>query len=158
MFASWPVKSSILLVSSYSFVNNEWLLFFLAGAGAVTTSFPPEVSSEAIFRCVRLGTVDQHEPEYAYQTAVRIGGHVFKGILHDYGLHPSAATDYHFRNVSEGTSPNTSAAAATSATEVMAPGTGGVMGSSAMVIDPYPTPLVFMSGAQFYPPHHNPRQ
>jgi Domain of unknown function (DUF702) len=107
---------------------------------------------------VQFGTVDQHEPEFAYQTAVRIGGHVFKGILHDHGPDPSAATDYQLRNVSEGTSPNTSAAAATSPTEGIAPGTGGVMGSSAVVMDPYPTPLVFMSGAQFYPNHHNPRQ
>ncbi|KAJ3692760.1 hypothetical protein LUZ60_011855 [Juncus effusus] len=132
--------------------------------GAVTARFPPEVSSEAIFRCVRLGPLDEHESEYAYQTAVRIGGHVFKGILHDHGPDPSANPhhphhDYHhhqqLRHVSEGSSPNTSAAAITSAGDV----TGGVMApSSAVLMDPYPTPLgVFMAGTQFYP-HHNPRQ
>ncbi|KAJ1693136.1 hypothetical protein LUZ63_009834 [Rhynchospora breviuscula] len=128
-----------------------------SGAGAISTRFPAEVNSEALFRCVRLGTVDQQEPEYAYQTAVRIGGHVFKGILHDHGPDPSTAPEYHLRHVSEGTSPNTSAAAATSATEAAAAGTGGVVGSSAVLMDPYPTPLVFMSGAQFFPHHHNPR-
>ncbi|KAF0924390.1 hypothetical protein E2562_010065 [Oryza meyeriana var. granulata] len=41
----------------------------------VAERFPREVSSEAVFRCVRLGPVDQAEAEVAYQTAVSIGGH-----------------------------------------------------------------------------------
>ncbi|MBN7828113.1 DUF702 domain-containing protein, partial [Bowmanella dokdonensis] len=45
----------------------------------VAERFPREVSSEAVFRCVRLGPVDQAEAELAYQTTVSIGGHVFKG-------------------------------------------------------------------------------
>ncbi|KAG8048181.1 hypothetical protein GUJ93_ZPchr0008g13947 [Zizania palustris] len=49
----------------------------------VAERFPREVSSEAVFRCVRLGPVDEADAEVAYQTTVSIGGHVFKGILHD---------------------------------------------------------------------------
>lgn len=48
-------------------------------------NFPPEVSSPATFRCVRVSSVDDGEDEYAYKTAVSIGGHVFKGILYDQG-------------------------------------------------------------------------
>ncbi|GMI89766.1 SHI-related sequence 5 [Hibiscus trionum] len=48
--------------------------------------FPPEVSSPADFRCVKVNAMeDIDEDQYAYQTAVNIGGHVFKGILYDQG-------------------------------------------------------------------------
>jgi len=46
---------------------------------------PAEVSSPAVFRCVRVSSIDENKEEYAYQTAVSIGGHVFKGILYDQG-------------------------------------------------------------------------
>ncbi|XP_021612339.1 protein EXPRESSION OF TERPENOIDS 1 isoform X2 [Manihot esculenta] len=47
--------------------------------------FPPEVNSPAVFRCVRVSPMDEPDEQYAYQTAVNIGGHVFKGILYDQG-------------------------------------------------------------------------
>ncbi|KAI3930529.1 hypothetical protein MKX01_036975 [Papaver californicum] len=47
--------------------------------------FPSEVNSSAIFRCVRVSAMDEAEEQYAFQTAVNIGGHVFKGILYDQG-------------------------------------------------------------------------
>ncbi|KAK6131253.1 hypothetical protein DH2020_035010 [Rehmannia glutinosa] len=47
--------------------------------------FPAEVNSPAVFRCVRVSAVDNAEEHLAYQTAVNIGGHVFKGILYDQG-------------------------------------------------------------------------
>ncbi|KAE8714421.1 Protein SHORT INTERNODES [Hibiscus syriacus] len=48
--------------------------------------FPPQVSSPADFRCVKVNAVDGvDENQYAYQTAVNIAGHVFKGILYDQG-------------------------------------------------------------------------
>ncbi|KNA06636.1 hypothetical protein SOVF_179220 [Spinacia oleracea] len=53
--------------------------------GMEVGNFPAEVSSSAVFRCVRVSGVDDTEDEYAYQTAVNIGGHVFKGILYDQG-------------------------------------------------------------------------
>ncbi|XP_042063397.1 protein EXPRESSION OF TERPENOIDS 1-like [Salvia splendens] len=51
----------------------------------VAGQFPPEVNSPAVFRCVRVCAVDDVEETLAYQTAVNIGGHVFKGILYDQG-------------------------------------------------------------------------
>ncbi|CAN6173575.1 unnamed protein product [Urochloa humidicola] len=119
--------------------------------------FPPELSVEAVFRCVRIGAVDEPDAELAYQTAVSIGGHTFKGILRDHGpaddaavgqLPPSAA-EYHQLTAGqarEGSSPagSGSEAAATVAT------------SAAVLMDPYPTPIgAFAAGTQFFP--HNPR-
>ncbi|KAG6530269.1 hypothetical protein ZIOFF_012492 [Zingiber officinale] len=48
-------------------------------------SFPAEVSAPASFRCVRVSHVDEGDEVYAYQTAINIGGHVFKGLLYDHG-------------------------------------------------------------------------
>ncbi|GAB2225143.1 hypothetical protein Droror1_Dr00005931 [Drosera rotundifolia] len=51
----------------------------------VGQSFPSEVSSPAVFRCVRVTSTNDTEEHLAYQTAVSIAGHVFKGILYDQG-------------------------------------------------------------------------
>lgn len=127
----------------------------------VAERFPREVSSEAVFRCVRLGPVDQAEAEVAYQTTVSIGGHVFKGILHDVGPHslPAAgvgggAIEYHFRHAGDGLPPSTAATG-----EAGGGGVGSVVVSSAVVMDPYPTPgpyAAFPAGAPFF--HGHPRQ
>jgi LRP1 type putative zinc finger protein len=123
--------------------------------------FPPELSVEAVFRCVRIGAVDEPDAELAYQTAVSIGGHTFKGILRDHGpaddtaavgqLPPSSAEYYHQLQLTGGagredtSSPaGSSEAAATAVT------------SAAVLMDPYPTPIgAFAAGTQFFP--HNPR-
>lgn len=55
-------------------------------------TFPAEVNAQAVFRCVRVSAIDEGEDQYAYQTAVNIGGHVFKGLLYDQGLDPSSYT------------------------------------------------------------------
>ncbi|KAL6511817.1 hypothetical protein OROGR_021414 [Orobanche gracilis] len=47
--------------------------------------FPAEVNSPAVFRCVRVSSADDAGEHLAYQTAVNIGGHVFKGILYHQG-------------------------------------------------------------------------
>ncbi|GKA53235.1 SHI related sequence 5-like protein, partial [Tanacetum coccineum] len=54
-------------------------------SGLEVGHFPAEVSSQAVFRCVRVTAMDEEEEQLAYQTAVSIGGHVFKGILYDRG-------------------------------------------------------------------------
>ncbi|KAL2460093.1 Protein SHORT INTERNODES [Abeliophyllum distichum] len=53
--------------------------------GLEERNFPAEVSSPAVFRCVRLSSTDNAEDQYAYQTSVNIEGHVFTGILYDQG-------------------------------------------------------------------------
>lgn len=115
------------------------------------------MSSEAVFRCVKIGPLDEaDEDELAYQTAISIGGHVFKGILRNRG--PETADYNQLHGGDPASSP--SVAAATSSHE--AGGGGGVGGShaatstAAMLMDPYPTPLgAFMQGTQFFP--HQPR-
>ncbi|XP_051146954.1 protein SHI RELATED SEQUENCE 1-like [Andrographis paniculata] len=47
--------------------------------------FPGEVSVPAVFRCVRVSSMDEMVNQYAYQTSVRIGGRFFTGILYDQG-------------------------------------------------------------------------
>ncbi|KAI3414646.1 uncharacterized protein J3R85_016063 [Psidium guajava] len=49
-------------------------------------SLPGQVRAPAVFKCVRVTSVDDGEDEYAYQAVVRIGGHVFKGFLYDRGV------------------------------------------------------------------------
>ncbi|PWA75396.1 hypothetical protein CTI12_AA238780 [Artemisia annua] len=52
--------------------------------------FPTEVSGEATFTCVRVTTnLEQNAPvdQYAYETSINIGGHLFKGLLYDQGPH-----------------------------------------------------------------------
>ncbi|KAL7128136.1 hypothetical protein ABFS83_14G295700 [Erythranthe nasuta] len=56
-----------------------------SGGGFEVGHFPAELSSPAVFRCVRVSAMDNAEEHLAYQTAVNIGGHVFKGILYDQG-------------------------------------------------------------------------
>ncbi|MCD7464309.1 hypothetical protein HAX54_052489 [Datura stramonium] len=47
--------------------------------------FPGEVGFPAVFRCIRVSSIDNMVDQYAYQTSVKIAGHVFKGILYDQG-------------------------------------------------------------------------
>lgn len=49
-------------------------------------SLPGQVRAPAVFKCVRVTSVDDGDDEYAYQAMVRIGGHVFKGFLYDQGV------------------------------------------------------------------------
>ncbi|XP_057970647.1 protein SHI RELATED SEQUENCE 1 [Malania oleifera] len=130
-------------------------------SGLEMGNFPAEVNSPAIFRCVRVSPVEENDEQYAYQTAVNIGGHVFKGILYDQG--PEA-------NYSAGESPSggsgvqqlnlitaavTSPPSTVAATTGVGTCTGGPASSAAAAfLDPslYPVPLnAFMAGTQFFP-------
>ncbi|WVZ10678.1 hypothetical protein V8G54_015208 [Vigna mungo] len=115
-----------------------------SSSGLEEVNFPAVVRSSAEFRCVRVSSIDEAEEEYAYSTAVNIGGHVFKGILYDYGP--------------EGNSNFLGGAGESSST-----GVGGLnLTTGAVVSEPlldpssslYPAPLnTFMpgSGTQFFP-------
>lgn len=39
----------------------------------------------AVFKCVRVTSIEDGEDEYAYQAMVTINGHLFKGFLYDQG-------------------------------------------------------------------------
>lgn len=136
--------------------------------------FPAEVNSPAVFRCVRVSAMDDAEEQYAYQTAVNIAGHVFKGILYDQGVE----SRYH----SGGGGGETSSAGGGGVGQQLLPppppqpphqqsplnlissAAGGSSSTTTAVtsgnpaitmLDPsvYPTPLsAFMAGTQFFPP------
>ncbi|KAF2324642.1 hypothetical protein GH714_015874 [Hevea brasiliensis] len=130
----------------------------LACTGLATTTsglevahFPPEVNSPAVFRCVRVSPMDEPDEQYAYQTAVNIGGHVFRGILYDQG------PDGRYTSGGESSSGGaqqldfiTAATTSTAATTTNASNPG-----AEAMLDPslYPAPLsAFIAGTQFFPP------
>ncbi|KAK4377327.1 hypothetical protein RND71_003623 [Anisodus tanguticus] len=85
---------------------------------------PGEVSLPAVFRCVRVSSVDNVVDQYAYQTSVNIAGHVFKGILYDQGPDESPSSGFHHQQLTTNLTP---------------PPTS------------YPTPFTnFMPGTQFF--------
>lgn len=106
--------------------------------------FPNEVNSPAVFRCVRVSAMDEAEETLAYQTAVNIGGHVFKGILYDQG----PESRYHGGGESSSASQQHLVAAAAPPSSAAA--TANIM------LDPsiYPNQMStgFMPGTQFFLP------
>ncbi|KAI4314802.1 hypothetical protein L6164_027674 [Bauhinia variegata] len=117
-------------------------------------NFPAMVSSSAEFRCVRVSPVDDADDQYAYQTAVNIGGHVFRGILYDHG----PDSNYMPSEGSSGAIGGVQPLNLISAAPTLPSGGGDAMVSSTgALVDPsslYPAPLnTFMggSGTQFFP-------
>ncbi|KAL8141215.1 hypothetical protein V2J09_007236 [Rumex salicifolius] len=55
-------------------------------------NLPSELSSTAVFRCVRVHSTDNADEQIAYQTAVNVGGRLFKGVLYDQGPEGRYAT------------------------------------------------------------------
>lgn len=110
-------------------------------------NFPAEVNSPAVFRCVRVSSIDDADDQFAYQTAVNIGGHMFKGILYDQGPETQFMPGESSSGASGGIQPlnliTTSAATSTTSSQ---PTT--YLDSSL-----YPTPInSFMAGTQFFSP------
>ncbi|XP_062231275.1 protein LATERAL ROOT PRIMORDIUM 1-like [Phragmites australis] len=57
-------------------------------------SLPRQLRGPAVFQCVRVTSVDDGQAEVAYQAAVTINGHLFRGLLYDQG----AEVDGHATN------------------------------------------------------------
>ncbi|XP_071694459.1 protein SHORT INTERNODES-like [Rutidosis leptorrhynchoides] len=119
-------------------------------SGLEVGNFPAEVSSPAVFRCVRVSAMDEAEEQLAYQTALNIGGHVFKGILYDHGPEGSSSSaggggqSQQHNLINSGTAP----VATATTTSMNHPGVNFIDPSST-----YPTPFsAFMAGTQFFPP------
>ncbi|KAH7846192.1 hypothetical protein Vadar_010967 [Vaccinium darrowii] len=127
-------------------------------SGFEVANFPPEVNSQAIFRCVRVSPMDDVNDQYAYQTAVNIGGHVFKGILYDQG--PDSRYTGGGESSSGGASgssqlPLNLIAGATTTTTATMPSAATTGNMAVTMVDPslYSTPLcAFLAGTQFFPP------
>ncbi|KAJ8764516.1 hypothetical protein K2173_006256 [Erythroxylum novogranatense] len=132
-------------------------------SGLELGNFPPEISSQALFRCVRVSSIDENDDQLAYRAAVNIGGHVFKGVLYDQGPENTYMTGGETSSSGGGGGSlkalNLSTArTATATTAISATNGGGVTvaaSSNAMFVDPstmYPAPLnAFMAGTQFFP-------
>ncbi|XP_013590576.1 PREDICTED: protein SHI RELATED SEQUENCE 5-like [Brassica oleracea var. oleracea] len=117
----------------------------------VSQNLPPEVSSPAVFRCVRVSSMeeDEDDQEYAYQTAVNIGGHIFKGILYDQG----PEQDHHHQlNLLAPTATTTNAEETAAKTAVTVAGNN----NTGLILDPsslYPVQLSsYISGTPFFTP------
>ncbi|GMI96833.1 SHI-related sequence 5 [Hibiscus trionum] len=121
-------------------------------SGLELGQFPPEVSSQAVFRCVKVSAMDDVDEEFAYQTAVSIAGHVFKGILYDQGPEnrytDGGESSQQLNLITAGAT--TAAAAATMTTPVS---TSSNLGTNMLDPSVYPAPLnAFIAGTQFFPP------
>ncbi|KAE8675750.1 Protein SHORT INTERNODES [Hibiscus syriacus] len=129
-------------------------------------NFPAEVNSEAVFRCVRVSSIEDGDDQYAYRAAVNIAGHVFKGILYDqgpesgYDLEAAVGASYSGDGV-QLLPLDLITAGPTAVATVASVGcslTAAAASSSATYLDPsslYLTPLnTSMAGTQFFP---NPR-
>ncbi|XP_010271515.1 PREDICTED: protein SHI RELATED SEQUENCE 1-like [Nelumbo nucifera] len=126
-------------------------------SGLEVGNFPAEVNSPAVFRCVRVSAMDEADAQYAYQTAVNIRGHVFKGILYDQGPEghyvpgesSSGGGGIPLNLITAGT------AATTTTTTTNVSTSTAAASAAAALLDPsslYPTPLnAFMAGTQFFP-------
>ncbi|KAL8098457.1 protein SHI RELATED SEQUENCE 1-like [Apium graveolens] len=122
----------------------------------VAGQFPAEVSTSAMFRCVNVRAMDDAAEQYAYQAAVNIGGHVFKGLLYDQGPENrylgAAGGDNGNSTGGDGAQQPldliTAAPVTTITTTTNPPGVTWLDSSPT-----YPTPLnAFMAGTQFFPP------
>ncbi|CAI8606530.1 unnamed protein product [Vicia faba] len=129
----------------------------ITSTGLELGNFPPELNSPAVFRCVKVSAMDAQDERYAYQTAVNIGGRVFKGILYDQGLE----VNYTTANAGGGVGGSSGGGGEGSS------GGGGGDGNQQNLITTtttnvnnpfeysslYPAPLnAFMAGTQFFPP------
>ncbi|KAG4934504.1 hypothetical protein AAZX31_17G241500 [Glycine max] len=110
--------------------------------------FPPELNSPAVFRCVKVSAMDAPDERYAYQTAVNIGGHVFKGILYDQGTDgPYAGAGCEGSSGGGGEAQPLSLMAA--ATTTTAATTSGNPFEASL----YTAPMnAYMAGTHFFPP------
>lgn len=119
--------------------------------GLETGHFPAEVSSPAVFRCVRVSAMNVAEEQLAYQTTVSIGGHVFKGILYDHG--PSGGDSSSTAGDGGSSSQHQQLNFITSGTMGAATTTANPNATSVDPSSMLPTPLnAFMVGTQFFPP------
>ncbi|KAF6156178.1 hypothetical protein GIB67_007995 [Kingdonia uniflora] len=129
--------------------------------GLEVGSFPTEFNSTAVFRCVRVSDIDGPHDQLAYQTAVNIGGHVFKGILYDKGLEgnvgesSSGGAGARVRGGSPGNRIMGTGVTIAAITSTNTTTSEAVSVATPTLFDPssfYPTPLnTFIAGTQFFP-------
>lgn len=141
----------------YHFCTIEWFL------GLELANFPAEVESSAVFRCVRVSSVGNSDNQYAYQTSVNIGGHLFRGILYDQGVeishrHQLPVSNQQVNNLITNASSSSAADPDGAGASTSRGGGGGAPAPSQATtfLDPslYHSGSLnsFMAGTQFFPP------
>ncbi|RWR95773.1 protein LATERAL ROOT PRIMORDIUM 1-like protein [Cinnamomum micranthum f. kanehirae] len=97
-------------------------------------SLPGQVRLPAVFKCVRVTSIDDGEDEYAYQAVVKIGGHVFKGFLYDHGVEGRDSlpniSDLHLGGPSARNGASSSSFPALEPPDVYATSSGGLLGGT----------------------------
>ncbi|KAJ8772781.1 hypothetical protein K2173_027958 [Erythroxylum novogranatense] len=119
-------------------------------SGLELGQFPPQLSSPATFRCVKVSSMEDADDQLAYQTAVHIGGHVFKGILYDHG--PDSGYNSGRGESSSGGAAqqlNFLTGATTSTSNVNEPNSGALLDPISLYQPPF---NAFIAGTQFFPP------
>lgn len=141
--------ASLIYINGLLFSFSDFDFFFVGyWLGLELGQFPPELNSPAVFRCVKVSAMDAPDERYAYQTAVNIGGHVFKGILYDQGTDgPYAGAGCEGSSGGGGEAQPLSLMAA--ATTTTAATTSGNPFEASL----YTAPMnAYMAGTHFFPP------
>uniref|UniRef100_A0A5B6YXI7 Putative Lateral root primordium protein-related n=1 Tax=Davidia involucrata TaxID=16924 RepID=A0A5B6YXI7_DAVIN len=123
-------------------------------SGLDVGNFPAELNIPAVFRCIRVSSDDNAVDQYAYQTAVNIGGHVFKGILYDQGPEAHYTAGENSSGGGSGGLQQLNLITATATTASSASTTAAVASPAATFLDPSicPAPIsTFMAGTHFFP-------
>ncbi|GAB2219578.1 hypothetical protein Droror1_Dr00007215 [Drosera rotundifolia] len=125
-------------------------------------NLPAEVTSPAMFKCVRVTSIDDSDEHLAYQTAVSIAGRVFKGILYNQGPEnqynsvsadesPRGGRSLQQHNLLTGIGIKTAEEPVTEAS--VAGGCGLQLDGAGAAAGTFPTPInAFLAGTQFFPP------
>ncbi|TVU19209.1 hypothetical protein EJB05_35347, partial [Eragrostis curvula] len=88
-------------------------------------TLPRQVRGPAVFRCVQVTSVDDGQREVAYQAAVTINGHLFRGLLYDLGSEDGRATSPAAAAVQLGTTSDLHLGSASAAHDLYSGGSGG---------------------------------
>ncbi|KAI5060165.1 hypothetical protein GOP47_0024585 [Adiantum capillus-veneris] len=67
-------------------------LNWLQQEGRLKRLLPAEAREQAVFKCVKISGINDGHEEFAYQTVVKIGGHIYKGMLYDHGIDKGQAS------------------------------------------------------------------
>lgn len=102
------------------------------GVDDVGETLPANVRSPAVFKCVRVTSMDDDgEDEYAYHAVIKIGGRIFKGFLFDQGCDNDASipnmSELHLGNI---TSTGGGASSPTLPCDIFGGSSGGLIGDA----------------------------
>jgi LRP1 type putative zinc finger protein len=139
----------------FKFFDLDFFFSFDLKLGLELGNFPPELNSPAVFRCVKVSAMDAQDERYAYQTAVNIGGRVFKGILYDQGLEGNytSANAVGGGGGGEGSSGGGGSGGGEGNLQNLITTTTTNVSNPFEYSSLYPAPLnAFMAGTQFFPP------